>query len=72
MIFGGFEFVAKSWHGNPFAEVKSLCNAHATSTSDSRADTGRHEPCPEIVAAGLRNPFRRKEILSSRRVIHAA
>jgi hypothetical protein len=23
MFFGGFEFVVKSWHGNPFAEVKT-------------------------------------------------
>jgi uncharacterized repeat protein (TIGR03806 family) len=43
---------------NPYASVTSLCNVFASSTKPDQADNARGEPCPEIMAAGFRNPFR--------------
>jgi uncharacterized repeat protein (TIGR03806 family) len=43
---------------NPYANETALCNQHAVTGDNAQIDQTRSTPCPEIVAAGLRNPFR--------------
>jgi uncharacterized repeat protein (TIGR03806 family) len=51
--------------GNPFSAASSTCDSFTPSYSQGQPQLARSEPCPEIYAFGLRNPFRMSMDLST-------